>query len=264
MKKLLSLLLVGMMLLSLAACGKNQTPSGSEGDNHGTSQSGGNNDVTVRIAAIDGYELPDAALAYVGTFNKAYNDQYNDGEITFYVKSTNADDDAFDALVDYYASNGGTLDEENSTRTTKCFDFTWGRIEAAHFGVDEKISAYIILPEYPIADNGGEENKDDIKYVMTFEENTNPNPTADTNWTVNYKVFEFGETYLKSAYYVYKFDSIEDAEKFITYEKETMGTLNELKRDGTTVYKYDDSYDGASLSTVKSMFDESDYTLTEK
>ena len=112
--------------------------------------------------------------------------------------------------------------------------------------------------------NGGEENKDDIKYVMTFKETTNPNPKPNTNWTVSYKVFEFGETYLKSAYYVYKFDSTEDAEKFMTHKKETMGTLNEMKLDGTTVYEYDDSYDGASLSTVKSMFDESDYTLTEK
>ena len=112
--------------------------------------------------------------------------------------------------------------------------------------------------------NGGEENKDDVKYVMTFKENTNPNPKPNTNWTVSYKVFEFGETYLKSAYYVYKFDSAEDAEKFMTHKKETMGTLNEMKLDGTTVYEYDDSYDGASLSTVKSMFDESEYTLTEK
>ena len=112
--------------------------------------------------------------------------------------------------------------------------------------------------------NGGEENKDDIKYVMTFKETTNPNPKPNTNWTVSYKVFEFGETYLKSAYYVYKFDSTEDAEKFMTHKKETMGTLNEMKLDGTTVYEYDDSYDGASLSTVKSMFDESEYTLTEK
>ncbi len=112
--------------------------------------------------------------------------------------------------------------------------------------------------------DGGEENKDDVKYVMTFKETTNPNPKPNTNWTVSYKVFEFGETYLKSAYYVYKFDSAEDAEKFMTHKKETMGTLNEMKLDGTTVYEYDDSYDGASLSTVKSMFDESDYTLTEK
>ena len=112
--------------------------------------------------------------------------------------------------------------------------------------------------------DGGEKNKDDVKYVMTFKETTNPNPKPNTNWTVSYKVFEFGETYLKSAYYVYKFDSAEDAEKFMTHKKETMGTLNEMKLDGTTVYEYDDSYDGASLSTVKSMFDESEYTLTEK
>ena len=112
--------------------------------------------------------------------------------------------------------------------------------------------------------DGGEENKDDVKYVMTFKESTNPNPKPNSNWTVSYKVFEFGETYLKSAYYVYKFDSAEDAEKFMTHKKETMGTLNEMKLDGTTVYEYDDSYDGASLSTVKSMFDESEYTLTEK
>lgn len=112
--------------------------------------------------------------------------------------------------------------------------------------------------------NGGEENKDDVKYVMTFKETTNPNPKPNTNWTVSYKFFEFCETYSKSAYDVYKFDSAEDAEKFMTHKKETMGTLNEMKLDGTTVYEYDDSYDGASLSTVKSMFDESDYTLTEK
>ena len=76
-------------------------------------------------------------------------------------------------------------------------------------------------------------------------------------------MFEFGETYLSSAYDVFEFNSVEDAEAFITYQKETMGTLNELELDGTTVYKYDDSYNGASLSTVKSMFDESEYTLTE-
>ena len=170
MKKLLAILLAAMMVFALAACGDNNTTDPDK-DNPGVSQSGENNDdkggtenqggenndVTVRTAAIDGYELPDAALAYVGTLNKAYNDQYNDGEITFYVKSTNADDDAFDALIDYYASNGGTLDEANSTSAEKCFDFEWGRIEVSHFGADEEISAYIILPEYPIADNGGED-----------------------------------------------------------------------------------------------------------
>ena len=43
MKKLLAILLAAMMLLSLAACGNNETPSGSEGDKPGTSQGGESN-----------------------------------------------------------------------------------------------------------------------------------------------------------------------------------------------------------------------------
>ena len=40
MKKLLALLLAVMMIFSLVACGNNETPSSSEGDNPGTSQNG--------------------------------------------------------------------------------------------------------------------------------------------------------------------------------------------------------------------------------
>ena len=43
MKKLLALLLAGLMMLSFAACGTNDNPSGNE-DNPGVSQSGENND----------------------------------------------------------------------------------------------------------------------------------------------------------------------------------------------------------------------------
>ena len=39
MKKLLAIILAALMLISLAACGNNETPSGSE-NNPGTSQSG--------------------------------------------------------------------------------------------------------------------------------------------------------------------------------------------------------------------------------
>ena len=38
MKKLLAILLAAMMVFALAACGDNETPSGSEGDKPGTSQ----------------------------------------------------------------------------------------------------------------------------------------------------------------------------------------------------------------------------------
>ena len=43
MKKLLAILLAAMMVFALAACGNNETPSGSEGDKPGTSQGGESN-----------------------------------------------------------------------------------------------------------------------------------------------------------------------------------------------------------------------------
>ena len=43
MKKLLAILLALMMVFALAACGNNETPSGSEGDKPGTSQGGESN-----------------------------------------------------------------------------------------------------------------------------------------------------------------------------------------------------------------------------
>ena len=43
MKKLFALLLALMMVFALAACGNNETPSGSEGDKPGTSQGGESN-----------------------------------------------------------------------------------------------------------------------------------------------------------------------------------------------------------------------------
>ena len=43
MKKLFALLLALIMVFALTACGNNETPSGSEGGNPGTSQNGGEN-----------------------------------------------------------------------------------------------------------------------------------------------------------------------------------------------------------------------------
>lgn len=232
MKKLFALLLALMMVFALAACGENtDNPSGNE-NNPGTSQNGENNDVTVKTATIDGYELPDAALAYVGTLNKAYNDQYNDGEITFYVKSTNADDDAFDALIDYYASNGGTLDAANSTSVEKCFDFEWGRIEVSHFGADEEISAYIILPEYPIADNGGEDNSGTTEPDNTG--NGTENNDVDT-WTVEnfLKLYGFDAEDLKPNHFT-SFEELEMADSKEPGKKGSMGSVTINVEKGKT------------------------------
>ena len=181
MKRLLTILLAGLMLFSLAACGNDETPSGNNRDDSGASQNGGTGGVSIQTASIEDYNLPEVALAYAGTLDKAYNDYHRDAEAHFYVKSTNADDDAFDALVNYYASNGGILDEEESTSTTKCFDFDWGRVEAAHFGYDEKISVFILVPQYPIDSEESEENSPNA----TEPDNTGDNSTEDTEAEVS-------------------------------------------------------------------------------
>ena len=193
MKKLLAILLAAMMVFALAACDTGDDPNPSGSNNPGTSQSGENNNnsnIKISTATIDGYDLPDVALAYVGTLNKAYNDYHRDAEAHFYVKSKDADEDAFNALVDYYAANGGTLDEEMSGSVSKYFDFEWGRIEVSHFGVDEEISAKIIVPEYPIADNqGGEENNSGTTEPDNTGNNSSENSDAEISTVEDFFAF---------------------------------------------------------------------------
>ena len=192
MKKILALLLAAMMVFALAACGDNNTTDPDK-ETPGTSQSGENNNnsnIKISTATIDGYDLPDVALAYVGTLNKAYNDYHRDAEAHFYVKSKDADEDVFNALVDYYAANGGTLDEEMSGSVSKYFDFEWGRIEVSHFGVDEEISAKIIVPEYPIADNqGGEENNSGTTEPDNTGNNSSENSDAEISTVEDFFAF---------------------------------------------------------------------------
>ena len=191
MKKILAILLAAMMVFALAACdlGNNENPNG---DNPGTSQSGENNNnsnIKISTATIDGYDLPEVALAYVGTLDKAYNDYHRDAEAHFYVKSKDANDDAFDALVAYYESNGGTFDEEESTSTTKCFDFEWGRVEAAHFGYDEEISVFIVVPQYPIESGGSEENDSSTTEPDNTGNNSSENSDAEISTVEDFFAF---------------------------------------------------------------------------
>ena len=65
MKKLLALLLVGMMIFSLAACGDNETPSGSGGNTPGTSQGGENNDNESKGAEL--FDIADTAINVISS-----------------------------------------------------------------------------------------------------------------------------------------------------------------------------------------------------
>ncbi len=81
MKKLLAILLAAMMLLSLAACGNNEAPSGSE-NNPGTSQDSGENkpnaeDLASEILA-DAEEFDAFSQEAVAHYLKAYGISYDD------------------------------------------------------------------------------------------------------------------------------------------------------------------------------------------
>ena len=94
---------------------------------------------TLSDAAIDGYDLPAEALKYVGTFEKAYADT----DKVFYIKANDVTEGSFDELINYYASNGGTLDAEYSTSSEKLYTFSWGKIIATRLG--SKLSIEITL-----------------------------------------------------------------------------------------------------------------------
>ena len=94
---------------------------------------------TLSDATIDGYDLPAEALKYVGTFEKAYADT----DKVFYIKANDVTEGSFDELINYYASNGGTLDSEYSTSSEKLYTFSWGKIIATRLG--SKLSIEITL-----------------------------------------------------------------------------------------------------------------------
>ena len=97
--------------------------------------------VTISDAAVDGYDIPETALKYVGTLDKAYSDS----DKVFYIKATDVNYGAFDALIAYYASNGGILDTESATSSEKMYSFPWGTVEATHFGLSGEMSIEITL-----------------------------------------------------------------------------------------------------------------------
>ena len=94
---------------------------------------------TLSDATIDGYNLPAEALKYVGTFEKAYADT----DKVFYIKANDVTEGSFNELINYYASNGGTLDAEYSTSSEKLYTFSWGKIIATRLG--SKLSIEVTL-----------------------------------------------------------------------------------------------------------------------
>ena len=116
MKKLLAILLALMMVFALAACGNNETPSGSEGDKPGTSQggesnnggennnNGDNNTETYDLTTVAGY------LAQYGYSESDFSSTKNFTRM----KSTSTKSSGEIVNVGVYISEGLTEDEKTA------------------------------------------------------------------------------------------------------------------------------------------------------
>ena len=116
MKKLLAILLAAMMVFALAACGNNETPSGSEGDKPGTSQggesnnggennnNGDNNTETYDLTTVAGY------LAQYGYSESDFSSTKNFTRM----KSTSTKSSGEIVNVGVYISEGLTEDEKTA------------------------------------------------------------------------------------------------------------------------------------------------------
>ena len=116
MKKLFALLIALMMVFALAACGNNETPSGSEGDKPGTSQggesnnggennnNGDNNTETYDLTTVAGY------LAQYGYSESDFSSTKNFTRM----KSTSTKSSGEIVNVGVYISEGLTEDEKTA------------------------------------------------------------------------------------------------------------------------------------------------------
>ena len=146
-----------MMIFSLAACGDNETPSGSEGDKPGTSQSGEENkgskelyDVTdAQITVADGFDIsiiPAVAKKGVGTLKSGGYDLRKSSlssykavcDVTYFDVAK----EGYDALLDYYESNGGTIKE---TFGSVSVVFDWGEIAPVYHADQQQISLTVYI-----------------------------------------------------------------------------------------------------------------------
>ena len=109
MKKLLAILLTAIMLLSLAACGDNNTTD-PDNDNPGVSQSGENNNQSKgsKLIAAEA-NVEEGSESYTRYYAVSFHEEYTfdkDGTLTDYKKIYTLRDDADTEAALDYATNG--------------------------------------------------------------------------------------------------------------------------------------------------------------
>ena len=153
MKKLLALLLVGMMIFSLAACGDSETHSGS--DNPGTSQSGENDDDRGGESTVGGSEENNGVesiygieghfsakqIAFIESLGKSEEGKKfvafkeENGYVEFYVAEWN-EDTTLNNLIHYtvYYSNASYTASERYKKAMDDYQSKWDLYESQ--GID--------------------------------------------------------------------------------------------------------------------------------
>ena len=206
MKKLLALLLAGLMMLSFAACGNNEdNPSGNE-DNPGVSQSGENNndkgailvdiaDTDIRVwasdyktlltgdeAATQKAKIPTEVKKSVGEIGAGLcsvtPDYSGTGSFkfgaTFYL-SKDSYEEGWKTLTDYYKSLGGTvtLDEKVLSTDKLEIEFSWGELYQCEGYVGEEqgriVVTFSINTEADSDDSSQQSLWKDTKYAAYTE-----------------------------------------------------------------------------------------------
>ena len=169
MKKLFALLIALMMVFSLAACDLGNTedpnkdnPGTSQSDNQGGSENQGGEenkggkelyDVTdAQITVADGLDvsvIPAVAKKGVGTLksggydlklpSSTFSDMYKaQCEITYFDVAK----EGYDALLDYYKSNGATVEEAFGTIDVI---FDWGKIVPVYHADQNQVSLTVYI-----------------------------------------------------------------------------------------------------------------------
>ena len=148
MKKLFALLLAMMMIFSLVACGENtDTPSGSEGNNPGTSQTdnqggnnGGENNGGESIYGIEGH-FSAKQIAFIESLGKSEEGKKfvafkeENGYVEFYVAEWN-EDTTLNNLIHYtvYYSNASYTASERYKKAMDDYQSKWDLYESQ--GID--------------------------------------------------------------------------------------------------------------------------------
>ena len=239
MKKLLALLLVGMMIFSLAACGDNNTTDPDK-DNPGVSQSGNEGTTNSGVSGVlhelfdiqqleGNTAIPDFAKKAIGSLSWCDDlgaDSFGKYNYNIYMKEVTRDD--FDTYVANLKANAPTNTTEGENFG---FYWNWGQITGTYFPDSGTLDVVLTAQ----GDNqDGEENNSGTTEPDNTGNNSDENNEVDT-WTVEnfLKLYGFNAEDLKPNHFT-SFEELKMADSKEPGKKGSMGSVTINVEKGKT------------------------------